>query len=180
MLVVARIFAAMTLPIDVEDDLDEHVDAVRSARPDIRWMDPPTWHITLQFIGECGPREVDRQIGRWSERAAHVGPMTLCLTGMGAFPSISSARVLWAGLGGDLDRWRRIAMPDQEPHVTIGRVKPARDLTSVVGELGDYTGPDFDVREFVLMESHLNRPNGRGPRFTTIARFEFGAEPDKH
>ena len=166
---MARVFVAMAIPVDAEADLAEHLDGLRSARPDLRWTQPSTWHLTLQFIGECGNREVDRQIARWEERAARVRPMTLCLAGAGAFPSQAMARVLWAGVDGDMDEWRRIAMPEQEPHVTLARVRPAVNLAAAVGELSDYRGPDFTVDEIHVMESHLRAPGARGPRHTTLA-----------
>lgn len=173
---MARVFIDMAVPFDAEAHLAEHIDGLRDARPDLRWTQPSTWHITLQFIGECGSREVDRQIGRWEERAARVRPMTLAIAGAGAFPSQAMARVLWAGLDGEMDEWRRIAMPDQEPHVTLARVRPAINLAAAVGELSDYRGPDFLVDEIRIMESHIRSAGDRGPRHTTIATIPLGSE----
>lgn len=178
---MVRAFVAMRVPIDVEADLAERLDALRTARNDLRWTRPSSWHITLQFLGECGPREIDRQIDRWSRRASRVRPMALQLAGMGTFPRAASmARVLWTGLDGDVDEWQRAAMPEQEPHLTLARVKPARDLTAVVGELSDYRSPGFDISTIELMESHLRRSGERGPRYTTLTTFPLGTGPDKH
>ena len=118
---MARLFAALLLPVEASAHLDEHLDGLRSARPDLRWQPPAKWHLTLEFLGECGPREVDRQLERWERRARRGQPFDLHLAGAGTFGKTFAARVLWAGLDGDLEGWRRIAAFDQQPHVTLAR-----------------------------------------------------------
>ncbi|MBA3803548.1 MAG: RNA 2',3'-cyclic phosphodiesterase, partial [Acidimicrobiia bacterium] len=71
---MARLFTAVLLPDDVEAHLAEAIDAVRDARPDLRWVRPRNWHLTLRFLGECGPREVDRQRQHWAGRAGATAP----------------------------------------------------------------------------------------------------------
>ena len=169
---VARVFAAILLPIDVQAHLDEHLDAIRSARPDLRWSPPARWHLTLQFIGECGPYEVYRQIDRWARRAQRGRPMELNLEGAGTFPKTFIARTLWAGVGGDLDAWRRVAAPDQDPHVTLARTPEKMDLTGVVDELANYRGPSWTVDQIALVQSHLG--GGPGPRYEPLEFFRLG------
>jgi len=172
---VARLFVALRIPLGVEEELDELVDPVRSARRDLRWTKPSTWHLTLQFLGECGPREADRQLDRWTERAERALPFELRLAGAGTFPAASwMASVLWVGIGGDVAGWRRIAMPDQQPHLTLARVRTPTDLTAVVGELSEFVSSPFPVDTIELMESHLRSRGERGPRYETLATIPLG------
>jgi 2'-5' RNA ligase len=169
---MARIFAALLLPDEVVAHLEEHTDGVRTAHPHLRWIHPARWHVTLEFLGECGPHEVDRQLGRWSRRAARSPRLHLQLRGTGTFPGKAwMARVLWTGLAGDLERWSRLAGFQQEPHVTIARTRERTDLTNLVAELATYAGPEWTADELALVESHL-RPSS-GPRYQPLERFEL-------
>lgn len=177
-----RIFAAILLPSEVVQHLDEHVDGVRTARPDLRWVSPSRWHVTLEFMGECGPREVARQTERWERRAHRSAPMQLSLAGAGAFPHAWNARVLWTGLGGDVAAWRKLAGFEQDPHLTLARTRVQTDLTGLVDELARYQGPVWQVEEITLVESRLpgkasgsgRRSAQRGPRYRPLEHFRLG------
>ena len=178
---MVRIFAAILLPPEVELHLDEHIDGVRTARPELRWVAPARWHVTLEFMGECGPHEVARQTDRWTRRARRSAPMRLRLTGAGAFPRTWSARVLWTGLGGDVEEWRRLAAHGQPPHVTLARTRDRSDLTGLVDELASYDGPEWEVTEIALVESRLpgkpgsnGKAAGRGPRYLPLEHIPLG------
>ncbi|MEP6665462.1 MAG: RNA 2',3'-cyclic phosphodiesterase [Nocardioidaceae bacterium] len=171
---MARLFAAMVLPPDVESDLDDAVDAVRSAHAELRWVRPARWHVTCEFLGECGPHEVERQLGRWERRANRSAPMDLRLSGAGAFPHTWMARVVWTGLAGEVESWRRLAAYKQSPHLTLARTRLRADLTGLVDELAGYVGPSWTATEVLLMESHLRGSSDRGPRYEPLASFPLG------
>ena len=162
---MSRLFAAVLLPSDVEADLDERVDPLRTDLPELRWVPPSRWHITLEFLGECGPHEAERQRMRWQDKASRAAPFEVRLAGGGAFPHAWMARVLWAGVDVDPTRWRRVAGPDQEPHLTIARARRSSDLTGLVQSLGTYAGPSWAVEEIALVESFARSRGERGPRY---------------
>lgn len=175
---MARLFVAVRVPTEVEAELAEHLDDLRNARSDLRWVRPSLWHLTLQFLGECGPREADRQLGRWTERAERAAPFTLTLAGAGTFPAARwMASVLWIGIGGDRAGFERIAMPDQEPHLTVARARPPTDLGALVDELETFESSPFDVERIELIESHLRRRGERGPRYETVEAIPLGPNP---
>jgi 2'-5' RNA ligase len=162
---------------------------------------PTRWHLTLEFLGECGPHEVDRQLGRWERRAARSHPLTLQLSGAGTFPAKAFlARVLWIGVAGDVDGLNALAGYGQEPHLTLARTRDRQDLTGLVDELGRYSGPEWTAEEVVVLESFLPGKGGsagksgkfggkrsahggrsrkggaagRGPRYVPLASFPLG------
>ncbi len=100
--------------------------------------------------------------------------MDLQLAGAGAFPHAWMARVLWIGGDGDLDGWRRVAVFDQQAHLTVARTRERSQLTAVVDELSAYSGPTWTATELVLVESHLRRRGERGPRYEPLASFGLG------
>lgn len=167
-----RVFTALPVPADIACDLDERLDGLRSARPDLRWQPAVKWHITLEFLGDCGPREVERQLDRWERRGHRSGPLRLHLAGVGTFGAAVIARVLWAGVGGDLDGLRKLASYGQHPHVTLARTREAIDLTAVVDEISGYRGPEWTATDLELVESVLH--GGRGSRYRTVERLPLG------
>jgi 2'-5' RNA ligase len=126
------------------------------------------WHITVEFLGECGRHEADRQLARWTERVAHCEPFDVAVAGAGAFPHAWRARVFWAGVQVDPQAWRRLARHDQEPHVTLARTREFQDLTPVVETMSTYAGPSWRATEVAFMESHLRASGERGPRYEPL------------
>ncbi len=167
-----RLFTALLPPADVVEHLDEFLDAPRAVRPDLRWVHPVGYHLTLQFLGECGPYEVDRQLDRWSRRAARSAPMNLRLAGAGAFPQPFTARAVWIGLASGVESFRALAADDQVPHLTVARTAERLDLADLVAGLGAYAGPSWTADRLVLMESRTDP--GRGPRYQQVESLPLG------
>jgi 2'-5' RNA ligase len=173
-----RLFAALVPPPDVVGHLEEFLDGLRTARPDLRWVPPARWHLTLQFLGECGPYEVERQRERWERRAQRSRPMELRLAGAGAFPHPWMARAVWAGLAGDTDAFGALAADDQVPHLTVARTRERTELTGLVAEIAHYAGPVWTARELVLCESRLGAETG--PRYRPVETVALGDESDRY
>ncbi|MGI8578171.1 MAG: RNA 2',3'-cyclic phosphodiesterase [Nocardioidaceae bacterium] len=169
-----RLFAAILLPSDVESHLDGHVDAARAAHPELRWVKPARWHVTCEFMGESGPHEVDRQLRRWEKRARRSMPLRLQLAGVGTFPKTWMAKVLWVGLGGDVESWRKLAAYGNDPHLTLARTRQRTDLTGVVDELLSYAGPAWTAEQVAVIESHLGGAPDGGPHYEVLEAFTLG------
>ncbi|WP_106849917.1 RNA 2',3'-cyclic phosphodiesterase [Blastococcus sp. Marseille-P5729] len=164
-----RIFTAITLPADVRDELSESLDVLREIRPDLRWVRPENLHLTVRFLGECGERELDRQIDHWEQRCAAVAPFTAAISGAGCFPHDWMAKVLYAAVELGQDPWARLAGPGQTPHVTVARSRERADLTGAVTELAGLRSRRFEVGSVVLLRSFLER--GRAPRYEPLESF---------
>ena len=95
-------------------------------------------HITLKFFGNITEEQVTDLSEAVTALAANQEPFTLTVTDAGAFPSPKSPRVVWLGVGGELDVaqefYRRLEIafaalgfPPEDrpfsPHLTLGRVK---------------------------------------------------------
>jgi len=96
---VPRLFIA--LPI-AEDVIAELARVARDGPRDWRWVKPDAMHLTLAFLGEVEEGRVaaaERALRRGAEGAP---ALELAAAGLGAFPDQRRARVLWAGVAGDL------------------------------------------------------------------------------
>jgi len=177
-----RLFAGLALPAPQQDEL-----AAALAPADLtalRPVPPEQRHVTLAFYGDV-PAEVVPELTQRLERAAgRTPPMRLRLSHLGAFPKPASARVLWAGLDGDVATLRRLAercsaagarcglameARPYRPHVTVARArKEPMDFRDVVASPVD--GTSWEATSFALVHSVL----GPKPVHTPLASFALG------
>ena len=108
--------------------------------PKVVWVKPAALHVTVRFIGEVEPPEVERLQELLMPPIA-VAPFELVWRGIGTFPSPRNPRALWLGVihGAsalaevEAEVSRRLAgvnaveLDDRAllPHLTLGRVKMA-------------------------------------------------------
>ncbi len=163
--------------------------AAGRAAADVKWVAPENVHLTLQFLGAV-PEERRAAVEiAVAETAAAAPPFHLDVHGTGAFPSGRRARVLWAGVGGEVailaelaaDLGRRLAPlgypPEERPfsaHLTLGRSRDPRGLPGLAAALArcaDGPAARWPVAEVVLFRSHLSP---HGPRYEALARAALG------
>lgn len=167
-----RLFTAIELPDEVGDLLHERLDVLRTIRDDLRWVPRQNLHLTVRFLGECGPREADRQIEHWTGRCAALTPFELALTGAGCFPHTWMAKVLYAAVRRDLETWSRLSGGDDTPHVTVARSRKPLDLTGAVDELAGFESPTWRAEKVTMFQSFMER--GRAPRYVPLETFRLG------
>jgi len=108
--------------------------------PKVVWVKPAALHVTIKFIGEVEPPEVER-LQELLMAPIDVPPFEIVWRGIGAFPSTKNPRALWLGVTDgaaplaaiEAEVSRRLAgvnavdLDDRVllPHLTLGRVKMA-------------------------------------------------------
>jgi len=183
---MVRLFSAIELPDPARGELADRLAAVRAANPELRWIPPEQWHITLGFYGD---REHADRRGAWfREHAAGLRPSRVRLRAAGRFPG-----VLWVGVnaldGDNAAALRRLGatLGDQQldqlafvPHVTVARWKRGRAgteaATKAVAGLGGYRGQWWLTSEVVLFRSD---PAPDGPVYTALDRVVLSGTPGR-
>jgi 2'-5' RNA ligase len=133
----------------------------------VRWVAADLWHVTLAFLGEFAPLASLREfLENWQPA---VGGVTLRLQGLGAFPSVEEARVLWIGVRENqefLDLQRDLqkrlvaagfALGEREfnPHLTLARFRNTSNVNDLVKLGGRKHFGDYKVGELILFDSVL-------------------------
>lgn len=175
-----RLFAAIVPPQDAREHL---VTALRPIREgfgtESRWSDPDNWHITVAFYG-AQPNDAAGVTDTLAAATAWAPAFELQLRGAGCF----DRRTLWIGVGGDKTGLKTLmadALLDpelrhrQRAHLTVARTGArTRDLWLLddhAHALSVYSGPRFVADEVHLMESHLGKGRGGGPKYEVVDTF---------
>lgn len=200
-----RTFIAIDLPAPVLDALantQEQLHSYLAAQGQdraLRWSPTKNLHLTLRFLGDTTPEQQEQVTERLQALAATVAPFALHVdftgNGLGGFPTLRQPRVVWMGIGGELDALGQLQAqvekivqaagftPEEKPfspHLTLARAarnSDRRRLKEVGQALGDYvqaaatslapTDPlRFTVNRVILYQSEL-RPGGS--RYTALA-----------
>jgi 2'-5' RNA ligase len=192
-----RLFVALDPPDALRRLLVRAAAALRAAAgraaDQVRWTEPPGLHLTLQFLGDVPEERLDPVLSAVQGAAAGGRPLSLEVHGAGGFPSPRRPRVVWLGLGGDLeplaalvaDLGRRLAplgFPPEgrpfAPHLTVGRARDprgARGLGAALVEAAGAPGLAWRAAELTLFQSHLG-PGGA--RHEPLLRARLGPSPD--
>lgn len=172
-----RLFLAVFPPPAVREAAHAAAAPLRAAGPAVSWVKAENLHYTMRFLGEVGEDGARRAGEAALEAAAGHPAFEAALGGLGAFPGVRRARVLWVGMSAgaepltalarSLDRAlgaRGFGAPDRpfSPHLTLGRVRdPRTDWTDPLGRIPALAGDQarFTVDRLCVVESRLS-PKG--------------------
>lgn len=189
-----RLFVALDIDPEIRRRIGDFRDRMLPYAPDVRWVGPETFHITLQFLGETEKRDAIRN----ALQQVRGIPIGLTFHGTGFFPNAKSPRVFWVGIDAD-DTLQQLAtkigdaleplgfkreITPFKPHLTLaragsGRPRPVRGERSAAGlrvvgiKLEEQAPIEFGsmtAREFFLYESKLS-PSGA--KYTKLNRYSL-------
>jgi RNA 2',3'-cyclic 3'-phosphodiesterase len=170
------------LPDDVRQRLATAIDRLRPYVADVAWVAAPNLHVTLKFLGQVDEARLPTLSDALRAAVGEQRAFDIGVRGLGAFPSTTRPRVLWAGLDDASGALRVLAervdrccadlgVPrETRPfagHVTLGRVREPRRQPALADQL---TRPDdfgrVRVERVSLMRSELSP---RGARYSELA-----------
>lgn len=133
-----RTFVALLLPPAWTGYLARVREELAPRTSGMSWVQPGNIHITLRFLGDLG-EDGARRAGESVRRGAEGVPAPAArLGGLGGFPNLDRARVLWIGLEAGAEEAVALARavndalredgfgpPDKpfRPHLTLARVR---------------------------------------------------------
>lgn len=172
-----RLFVAVDVPEDVKAGLAGVIAPYRDRIPPARWTRSDGWHVTLKFLGSTLPRLLDEVVAAVKAAASEAEPFETALTRVGVFPSERRARVLWAGMQDEEERFPPLVGRLDEllsdhfveerrsftPHLTLARLNPSVDVGNYApGLVGTpIASRRFPVDRLVLYRSHLSPQGAR-------------------
>jgi 2'-5' RNA ligase len=176
-----RLFTGLYLTQEVRRQVADITTVLSEDIEGVRWVPQENLHVTLKFLGWCD-RAVIKNLAEIMTKAADYLPLTLTVGGVGAFPSLGSARVIWVGASDIEGRVEKVynvldkgaakcGIPKEKrayrPHITIGR---ARKRPVMIGPeiAGRFDGEKtLEIVDIVLFSSELK---STGAEYTVLER----------
>ncbi|HLF73561.1 MAG TPA: RNA 2',3'-cyclic phosphodiesterase, partial [Anaerolineales bacterium] len=133
-----RTFIAVEIPHELQRTIHNETDHLRNTiGPLVRWVPPGNMHLTLKFLGNISPANVDILTQIIRAEADSCQPFVMQVAGLGCFPSPKRPRVIYIGLQAPAElealqhgiesATTRLGYGSEErafsPHLTIGRVR---------------------------------------------------------
>ncbi len=151
-----RAFLASEIPLSLQDAVESATAGLctKLGSDLIRWVPVHNMHLTLKFLGDISPANLDLIKQMLTTEAPQHRAFDVEVEGLGAYPSSRRPRVLWVGLNAPAalislqhsieTATARLGYASEErgfsPHLTIGRVRQnasAADLQKIRAALGE-------------------------------------------
>lgn len=181
-----RSFIAIELPKDIRENLHAIQKQLRLTGADVKWVQPENIHLTLKFLGEINEELLNKITNILDDIGKENKAYPIRVNSLGAFPRLSSPRVVWVGIDQGNEETQKIAQGLEEriallgipkedrpfsTHITIGRTKSSLNLDKLVKELNNIKegvfqkNPEFQAGKITLFKSSLTP---KGPLYEVL------------
>ena len=116
-----RAFIAIELPAELRQQLARLQARLKAdSQPIIRWVNPDSIHLTLKFLGNIPISDIDLITQAMANVAKGITPFYLETKALGAFPDLKRVQVVWLGLGGEVDKLKKLQQLVENNLVQLG------------------------------------------------------------
>ncbi len=183
-----RAFVAIEIPEQLRIALASTIGALEKLHLEARLARPESIHLTLKFLGdieESGIGAIETVLRGVLEGRS---PFSIRVGGLGAFPYLANARVVWVGVDGGkaLQELRQDVetglsklgfSPEKrafQPHLTLARVKSRHNIAALIHYVE--SAQSVDLGEFTAGQLHLYRSVLRpdGAQYSKLVSLDLG------
>lgn len=174
-----RLFIGVAICDEIRKECAEIAERLRARQPNLRFVEPENYHLTLAFLGNVDAQRVPEVEAALAAVASHHEHLEVTLNRVGAFPHERTPRIIFIGSRGADRRYRALAASvraacthlgftvdekDDIPHVTIARTSDRRRATLPLIEVAPIS---VHVTDLTLFESV---PYEERTQYVTLAR----------
>jgi 2'-5' RNA ligase len=179
-----RAFIAVCLPQHIISDLSGLQKRLSGFGIKMKYTAPESIHLTLKFLGPVRISELEMISGTLEKTAADHSSMELSAAGLGVFPNVRQARVMWTGVAGQTIKLWALQQDVEKSmeafgfpcetrgfsgHLTLGRFRGRPDpvkIADAISKFGDFKSEPFRVSSVEFFESKLT---SGGPVYRVIS-----------
>ena len=184
-----RSFLAIDLPAEVLNKIRTIQNQLKKTiEGSIGWTRPEGIHLTLKFFGNISENDISNITMVIENHVNRIKPLALNAGNLGVFPTLARPRVLWLGVGGDVEPLAGFqksidsALQDFgfegenrpfRPHLTLARIKDPKSvigLAKIMEKSDNYEAGHFHAGGITLFKSQLSP---KGAIYTKLAYFPF-------
>jgi RNA 2',3'-cyclic 3'-phosphodiesterase len=184
-----RLFVGIELSGELREAAGRVIAELRLVAPDSKWVRAENLHLTLAFLGQVDEAQVEPIGLALRQVAGRHRALRLSVGSGGAFGSARRPRVLWLGMGGELEALATLRaeveaamvpfgnQPEARefrPHLTVARARHPRGdepLAACVERLREAELGELTVERVVLFQS---QPGPGGSRYTVLREAALG------
>ncbi|MDO8885430.1 RNA 2',3'-cyclic phosphodiesterase [Candidatus Oleimmundimicrobium sp.] len=182
-----RLFVALELPSHLKHEMAWFKNETHKEIKDVKWVSEENLHITLKFLGNCEEELLPEIESGLKNSLKKFSPFDFYINGLGVFPSIKRARVLWVGIksGGENivklqqaieENFAKIGFAKDEkiffPHITFARLKNLYNVEKFFEkiEAKGFSESRVEVSNISLLRSSLM---SQGPVYEKILELKL-------
>ena len=172
-----RTFIALELPPSLISLLAKVQEDLQSMGLRAKWVRPENIHLTLKFLGNINPADIDNIGGAMVDAVGDIETFNLVAGGIGVFPGINRPRVIWVGLKGQIqllfalqrlleDNLAALGYKKEKRpfkgHLTLGRFRQTVNpdtIRHIMREYANLYSEEFTANRIILFKSDL-KPTG--------------------
>lgn len=179
-----RTFLSISIPEPVKLLARQMSQKLATAPIDVKWVEYQNYHLTVKFLGDVSPSQLMSIREKMKTVGDNCPPFELKTTNLGFFPNRLRPRIIWLGVGGEVDKavflGNRVDAylsdlgfePERHHrfHLTLGRLRSDKEIEQML-KITAVLKPEllsFAVNDFNLMESILLP---RGPVYKKLDTF---------
>ncbi len=177
--------------IDIDEAVRQKLVAaqgqLRATGAQLKPVEPPNIHVTMKFLGEVSKDKISAIADALRKAAAGTAQFNIDVRGIGVFPNLHYIRVVWAGVAEGRDEIIGLQQKiDCElgplgfrsergfvPHLTVARVKSAKQKERLAALVKEMTDAEFGVTRAQSVELKQSTLTSKGPIYSTLARAEL-------
>ncbi len=179
--------AFLAFEIDNPDVKKKLTDAQKLAvqtGADLKLVEPENIHITVRFLGDITLKMADKVFEEMKK--TQFVPFAVHINGLGVFPNLNYARVLWAGIAEGAEQLKTVFaqleprlqglgfQPDPKgfsPHLTIARVRSAANKAQLAEFVTKNVKYDFGIVKAQCLRLKRSELTPNGPIYSTLKEF---------
>jgi len=153
-----RVFIAMKLPGPVVAKLGEVQKSLKNSGLKAKWTHTANIHLTLKFLGDIDRADLNAVTEIVGLAIKGIEPIRLSAKGIGVFPGVKQARILWTGIAGQTNLLAKMHETIDTGLSEVGFLRDKRGFTGhlTIGRFKGSPHPDklIDIiKKFNNMES---------------------------
>ncbi len=167
-----RLFIGLAFSSQFATDLEPWIRKIKKTadhkETNLNWTPKDNFHVTLLFLGDTDDEKIPSLIANMQPIAEKHASFKLKIRGIGGFPSLQQARVIYLGVQRsqhilDLQAALEDALqapekfePEFTPHLTLARLRSLKSCRDLVSPFEHIDLGKQNVSEIVLFSSNLH------------------------
>ncbi len=181
-----RAFIAIEIDSGIRKKLSEHIDTLKSAGADVKWVVPENIHLTVKFLGYIEEETLPDLNKIVYDAVSSLKSFNISIGNIGAFPSIKRPRIVFVCVDEKetnlLALYENLNKEVEElgikkeskkyvGHITLGRLRTQKNISKLTTVLKSETECFFGIKKVNYVSLMQSQLTPTGPIYTKLNNF---------